>query len=99
MNNQWNRIMVFFLSKRYERNFPCIAASDVTLGTLPIFDPEIPIDIDHKAFRLMECEPLIDMEGNEVKAAAECVFVVLSPRAIDGAINWCNPFLSNMYPD
>jgi hypothetical protein len=54
----------------------CIAAFSmtVTLGTLPIFDPEISIDIDHKAFRLMECEPLIDMEGNEVKAAAECVF-------------------------
>ena len=56
--------------------FLCLAAFRMTvrLGTLPIFDPEIPIDIDHKAFRLMECEPLIDMESKEVKAAAECVF-------------------------
>ena len=46
----------------------------MTLGTLPIFDSEKPIDIDHTAFRLMECEPLIDMDGNEVKAAAECFF-------------------------
>ena len=54
----------------------CIAAFSmtVTLGMLPIFDPEISIDIDHKAFRLMECESLIGVEGNEVKAAAECVF-------------------------
>ena len=54
----------------------CLVAFSMTmtLGALPVFDSENPVDIDHKAFRLMECEPLIDMEGNEVKAAAECVF-------------------------
>ena len=54
----------------------CITAFSltITLGTLPIFNTESSMDIDHKAFRLMECEPLIDMEGNEVKAAAECFF-------------------------
>ena len=56
--------------------FLCVVAFSMTmtLGALPIVDYENSIDIDHKAFRLMECEPLIDMEGNEVKAAAECVF-------------------------
>ena len=54
----------------------CIAAFSmtVTLGMLPIFDPEISIDIDHTAFRLMECEPLLNATGVEVRAAAECVF-------------------------
>ena len=56
--------------------FLCLVAFSmtITLGTRPIFDRETTIDIDHKAFRLMECEPLIDVEGNEVKAAAECTF-------------------------
>jgi len=59
-----------------KETFLCLLAFSMTmtLGTLPIFDYENSLDIDHKAFRLMECEPLIDMEGNEVKAAAECVF-------------------------
>jgi len=46
----------------------------ITLGHLPVFDSQNSTEIDHKAFRLMECESLIDMEGSEVKAAAECVF-------------------------
>jgi len=56
--------------------FLCLVAFSMTmtLGTLPIFDSENTIDIDHKAFRLMECEPWIVADGNEVKAAAECFF-------------------------
>ena len=46
----------------------------ITLGHLPVFAEQNPIEINHKAFRLMECESLIDMEGSEVKAAAECAF-------------------------
>ena len=46
----------------------------ITFGHLSGSTEESSIDIDHKSFRLMECEPLIDMEGNETKAAAECVF-------------------------
>ena len=46
----------------------------ITLGNFPVFDSQNPIEINHKAFRLMECEPLIDMRGYEVKAAAECTF-------------------------
>ena len=46
----------------------------ITLGHLPVFDGRKPMEINHKAFRLMECEPLIDIEGHEVKAAAECFF-------------------------
>lgn len=49
-------------------------STTIAFGNLPIFDADNTIDIDHKAFRLMECSPLIDMEGNEVKGAAECVF-------------------------
>ena len=54
----------------------CATAFSLTiaLGHLPVFDSQNPTEIDHKAFRLMECEPLIDIEGHEVKAAAECVF-------------------------
>ena len=32
------------------------------------------MEINHKAFRLMECEPMIPTIENEVKAAAECFF-------------------------
>ena len=46
----------------------------ITLGHFSVFNKETTIDIDHESFRLMECESLIDMEGNETKAAAECVF-------------------------
>ena len=46
----------------------------ITFGHLSLFNKETKIDIDHESFRLMECEPLIDLEGNETKAAAECVF-------------------------
>ena len=46
----------------------------ITLGHLSVFNKETTIDIDHESFRLMECESLIEMEGNETKAAAECVF-------------------------
>ena len=46
----------------------------ITLGHLPLFDRQTSTEVDHKAYRLMECEPLIDVEGHEVKAAAECVF-------------------------
>ena len=46
----------------------------ITFGHLSFINEETSIDIDHKSFRLMECESLIDMEGNEMKAAAECRF-------------------------
>lgn len=71
-----SNLWCFFCQKRMKEMFLCLVAFSmtITLGTLPIFDPETSIDIDHKAFRLMECEPVIDMEGNDVKAAAECVF-------------------------
>ena len=46
----------------------------ITLGHLPVFNGQNPIEINHKAFRLMECEPLIDIEAHEVNAAAECFF-------------------------
>ena len=46
----------------------------ITLGHLPLIDRQTSTEVDHKAYRLMECEPLIDIEGLEVKAAAECVF-------------------------
>lgn len=46
----------------------------ITLGQFSSFNKETNIDIDHKGFRLMKCEPLIDIEGHEIKAAAECVF-------------------------
>ena len=46
----------------------------ITLGHLPLFDRQTSTEVDHKAYRLMECEPLIDIEGLEVKAAAECAF-------------------------
>ena len=46
----------------------------IAIGHSPAFDVQPVIEIDHKAFRLMDCEPMFDMEGNEVKAAAECVF-------------------------
>ena len=46
----------------------------ITLGHFSVLNKETTIDIDHESFRLMECESLIDMEGNETKAAAECVF-------------------------
>ena len=46
----------------------------ITLGHLPLFDRQTSTEVDHKAYRLMECESLIDMEGSEVKAAAECTF-------------------------
>ena len=77
MKNQWNRTFGKLLSQRgMKEMFLCLLAFSmtITLGTLPIFDSEISIDIDHKAFRLMECESLTDIKGNEVKAAAECVF-------------------------
>ena len=46
----------------------------ITLGHLRVFDEQNLVEINYKAFRLMECESLIDMEGSEVKAAAECFF-------------------------
>ena len=46
----------------------------ITLGHLQVFEGLKPMEINHKAFSLMECEPLINIEGLEVKAAAECVF-------------------------
>ena len=46
----------------------------ITLGHFSLFNKETTIDINHESFRLMECESLIDMEGNEMKAAAECIF-------------------------
>ena len=46
----------------------------ITLGHLPVFDSQNSTEIDHKAFRLMECEPLIDIEDHKVKDAAECAF-------------------------
>ena len=46
----------------------------ITLGHIPVFAEQNPIEINHKAFRLMECEPLIDIEAHEVNAAAECFF-------------------------
>lgn len=56
--------------------FLCLVAFSMTmtLGTIRLFDSENSIDIDHRAFRLMECEPFVDLEGTEVKAAAECIF-------------------------
>lgn len=54
----------------------CAAAFSLTisLGHFSVFNKETNINIDHKSFSLMECESLIDMEGNELKAAAECAF-------------------------
>ena len=54
----------------------CVTAFSltITLGHFSVFNKEPTIDIDHESFRLMECESLIAMDGNETKAAAECRF-------------------------
>ena len=33
-----------------------------------------PLDIDHKAFRLMKCDSLQNPKDTQIRAAAECVF-------------------------
>ena len=61
----------------------CIVACSITmtLGTLPVFDSETTIDIDHKAFRMMDCEPLVDLDGKEVRGADDCIFGGHYPRS------------------
>ena len=45
-----------------------------TFADLPRFGEDDEQYIDHKAFRLMECEHLIDMDGNEVAPHEGCTF-------------------------
>ena len=55
----------------------------ITVLTFLVSGQQNLIEIDHKAFRLMECDPLIDMDGNEIKAPEDCVFrrKLSSPKA------------------
>ena len=80
MDNQWNEVERTFCGIHGQRSMKeillCATAFSltITLGHLPLFDRQTSTEVDHKAYRLMKCEPLIDIEGLEVKAAAECVF-------------------------
>jgi len=63
----------------------CAIAFSLTLtfADLPRFGEDDEQYIDHKAFRLMECEPLIDMYGNEVAPHEGCTF--------GGSYPWSHP--------
>ena len=52
-----------------------------TFADLPGFGENDEQYIDHKAFRLMECEHLIDMDGNEVPPYEGCTFGGHYPRS------------------
>ena len=53
----------------------------ITVLTFLVSGQQNLIEIDHKAFRLMECDPLIDMDGNEIKAPEGCVFGGYYPQS------------------
>lgn len=70
--------------KNYMRNiFLCAVTFGLTLTLADALRSggEGDVYIDHKAFRLMECEHLIDMDGNEVSPHEGCTFGGHYPRS------------------
>ena len=60
----------------------CAAAFSLVLSIVELKQPlnaEV-ITIDHEAFRQMDCEPLFDLNGNELSAPDDCIFGGHYPR-------------------